>query len=171
VEKWPRFRPSRILARLVEHEVDFVVIGGYAAIAHGSGQQTIDLDICFATDRQNLDRLGAALTALNARLRGVEENVPFIPDAATLRKIEVLALDTNEGPLDVLATPSGAPSYAILRRRALIVELAGIDVPVASFDDLVSMKRAAGRPKDKAALAELREIPALKERIRPADES
>jgi hypothetical protein len=162
VETWPRLRPSRILARLVEYDVNFVVIGGYAAIAHGSAQQTNDLDICFATDRKNLDRLGAALNALNARLRGVEEDVPFVPDADTLRRIEVLTLDTDEGPLDVLAAPSGAPSYAILRRRALVVELAGIEVPVASFEDLSSMKRAAGRPKDRTALAELNELRRLR---------
>jgi predicted nucleotidyltransferase len=154
----PEFRPSALVQRLDAAGVDFVVIGGIAAVLHGSAQLTQDLDVCYATDPENLDRLGAALTALDARLRGVAEAVPFVPDGRTLRHAQVLTLDTSHGPLDVLAAPSGFPGYDALRERAEEVEFRGIRTRIASLEDLVAMKRAAGRPKDLIAVEELEAI-------------
>jgi predicted nucleotidyltransferase len=145
--------------------VDFVVVGGYAAIAHGSAQQTNDVDICFAADEANLRVLGEALQEMRARLRGVDEDVPFVPDERTLRHLELLTLDTVDGPLDLLALPSGAPDYATLRRRAQRVEVAGVAVLVASLEDLLSMKRAAGRDKDRIAVEELEAIRRLRKPV------
>lgn len=162
VASWPEFRPGRILARLTARGVDFVVVGGYAAIAHGSAQLTNDLDICFAPDEQNLRALGEALIELAARLRGVEEDVPFVPDHRTLAGVQLLTLDTDDGPLDVLAAPDGAPTYATLRRRALRVDVAGVAVLVASLRDLMDMKRAVGRDKDRIAVEELEAIERLR---------
>jgi hypothetical protein len=159
---WPEFRPSAILAALVSDGVDFVVVGGYAAIAHGSAQITRDLDLCYARSPDNLDALGRALIRLNARLRGVVEDVPFIPDGRTLRRTAILTLDTNHGWLDLVAAPAGAPRYDALRRRAEVVELVGLPVPIASLEDLVAMKQAAGRPKDLVALEELEVIARLR---------
>src|SRR5919197_24604 len=96
------FRVDRLLRVLTAHGVDFVIVGGIAATLLGSARDTFDLDICPASDRANLDALGKALLELGARLRGVDESVPFILDGQTLRRIEVLTLDTDLGPLDVL---------------------------------------------------------------------
>jgi hypothetical protein len=170
VASWPEFRPSQLLRALVARGVDFVVIGGYAAIAHGSAQLTRDLDICFGRDPANLQALGAALVDLDARLRGIdqEEAVPFVPDAGTLKGVQLLTLDTREGPLDVQSEPDGAPGYATLRARAQQVEVAGVRVLVASLEDLMRMKEAAGRPKDLIVLEELEAIRRLSRRRRTA---
>lgn len=162
VASWPDFEPDALLRRLTAAGVDFVVIGGYAAIAHGASVLTSDLDICFAPDDANLDALGRVLIDLDARLRGIDEDVPFVPDAATLRRIMVLILDTADGPLDVLVEPSGAPRYEVLRRRAERLDLGGFAVLVASLGDLIAMKAAAGRPKDLMVLAELEAIRRLR---------
>jgi hypothetical protein len=154
---------TRILRVLTERGVDFVVIGGIAAVLHGSARNTFDLDLCFATDDANLHALGEVLTGLHTRLRGVDD-VPFVPDAATLRRIEALTLSTDAGDLDVLARPDGAPAFDVLRRRADRFDVGGFVVSVASLDDLIAMKSAAGRPKDREAVAELATIRRVRRR-------
>jgi hypothetical protein len=155
---------ERILGLLTMRGVDFVVIGGIAAVLHGSARLTQDLDVCFATDAANLEALGAVLLELNARLRGVTDDVPFVPDAATLRRIEVLTLGTDAGDFDVLARPDGVTSYARLRKNADRYDIGAFVVRVASVDDLIEMKRAAGRPKDLVDIAELAAIARLRAR-------
>lgn len=151
--------PTRLLAALADAAVDFVVIGGIAVVAHGHIRTTRDLDITYATTGKNLDILGAALVSLDARLRGVAEVVPFTPDGRTLRRTEILTLTTREGSLDLLAEPPGAPPYAQLRKRAEEIDLDGRSVPIASLDDLVAMKDAAGRPQD---LEDIRALEAIR---------
>jgi predicted nucleotidyltransferase len=158
VSAWPEFRLQALLRALVSHGVDFVVIGGVAMVAHGSTRYTDDLDICYATDPTNLELLGQTLVELGAKLRGVTEDVPFVPDAQTLRRISLLTLTTPEGDIDVHVGPSGAPGYETLRRRASRVELHGMAILVASLDDLESMKRAAGRPLDLQDVEEIEVI-------------
>jgi hypothetical protein len=140
---------------LVQAGVDFVVVGGVAVVVQASPRFTRDLDICCATDTPNLKRLGALLVSLEARLRGVDDDVPFAPDALTLRRAQMLTLTTREGDLDLLVDPPGSPSYSSLRRRADVVELAGALVRIASLEDLIEMKRAAGRPQDEIDIASL----------------
>lgn len=149
---------EEILRRLVGRGVDFVVIGGIAAVLHGSPRNTFDLDVCFSCDHGNREALGAVLTELHARLRGVDETVPFVADAATLRKVELLTLSTDLGDLDVMTRPAGAPGYETLRRGAERFDLGDFHVLVASIGDLIAMKRAAGRDKDLGDAAELEAI-------------
>lgn len=154
----PDFDPWALIGRLNQEGVDFVVIGGIAAVAHGSAQFTQDLDVCYSTEPENLERLGTALVALGARLRGVAEDVPFVPDGRTLRRTQVLTLDTPFGPFDVLAAPSGFPGYRILAENAVPTVIREVAFRIASLDDLIAMKRAAGRPKDLIAVEELEAI-------------
>jgi hypothetical protein len=146
----PEFDPEPLLRRLAEAGVDFVIVGGVAVALQGYGRATKDLDITYATNAANLERLGEVLVALGARLRGVEEDVPFVPDARTLRRTVILTLRTRHGDLDLLVDPAGAARYEDLRERAEVVELDGTRVRVVSLEDLLSMKRAAGRPQDVA---------------------
>ncbi len=95
------------------------------------------------------------LVALDAKLRGVDEDLPFVPDVRTLRRTQMLTLSTREGNLDLLVDPPGSPGYAALRRRADVVDLDGAPVRVASLEDLMSMKRAAGRPQDEVDVESL----------------
>lgn len=154
--------PLALLARLADAAVDFVVIGGIAVVAHGHIRTTRDLDITYATDRANLDALGRALVDLDARLRGVTEVVPFVPDGRTLRAAEILTLETTEGALDLLATPPGAPAYSELKQRAEVIDVDGRSVAIASLDDLLAMKRKAGRPRDLEDIEALEELRRLR---------
>jgi hypothetical protein len=155
VASWPDFRPGALIGALVGADVDFVVIGGVAVVVQASPRFTRDLDISYATDTGNLERLGTLLVSLDARLRGVEDDVPFTPDARTLRHTEMLTLTTRDGDLDLLADPPGSPGYRALRRHADIMDLEGNRVRVASLEDLIEMKRAAGRPHDEIDIESL----------------
>jgi hypothetical protein len=148
VANWPDFKPGALLRRLVEGGVDFVVVGGVAVIVHASPRFTKDVDICYAPEGENLQALGAVLGELEATLRGIDEDIPFVPDARSLRQTQMLCLDTVLGPIDLLVSPSGSPSYPDLRRRATMIEIEEVEVPVASIEDMLSMKRAAGRYQD-----------------------
>ena len=161
MQRFPDFSPRELLRKLDEGRVDFVVIGGIAAIARGSAQFTQDLDISYAPDEQNLERLGRVLVDLGARLRGVTDDVPFIPDGSTLRRTRVLTLETPIGLIALLAQPDGAPTYDHLRERASPEVVAGVKVRIASLEDLIAMKKAAGRPKDLVAVEELEAIQRL----------
>ena len=127
-----------------------MVIGGVAVAMQGYGRATKDLDITYATHPANLEALGAVLVAAGARLRGVPENVPFVPNGRTLRHTQILTLDTVDGGLDLLVDPSGAPPYKTLRSRSELVDYEGLQVRIVGLEDLLSMKRAAHRPQDLA---------------------
>jgi hypothetical protein len=154
--------PTTLLTGLAGGGVDFVVIGGIAVVAHGHIRTTRDLDISYATAPKNLRALGDFLVAVDARLRGVAEVVPFVPDARTLERVEMLTLETRDGSLDLLAAPPGAPPYGELRKRAERIEIGGRTVRVAAIDDLVAMKRAAGRARDLEDIEALEAIKRLR---------
>lgn len=162
--EWPDLDVREMLQRLVSAGVDFVVIGGIAVLLHGYPRVTRDLDIAFAYEDGNLKALGGVLVDLHARLRGVGADVPFVPDERTLRGIELLTLETSAGWLDVQRRTPGVASYEGLRRRAERVDLDRFSVLVASPDDLIAMKRVAGRPQDETDIAALEAIKRLRER-------
>ena len=160
------FRPDDVVRLLARHEVRYVLIGGLAAITHGSSLVTVDVDICHARDRPNLERLAAALREVHADLRGVEAKLSFRLDARTLERGDSFTLTTDLGALDILGTPAGTDGYDDLARTADALELFGHEVLVASVDDLIRMKRAAGRTKDLLAVEELA---ALRDELDAAD--
>jgi hypothetical protein len=136
----------------VEHGVRFVVIGGFAAALRGSPMITGDIDICYERDPGNLERLTAALAGLGARLRGAPADVPFHLARSTLEAGDHFTFATDAGPLDCLGTPAGTDGFTDLDASATDVDLEGVVVRVASLDDLIRMKRAAGRPQDRIAV-------------------
>jgi len=161
------FDPLRALGTLTEEGVRFVVIGGYAAALWGSPSVTVDTDICYARDARNLERLAAALRLLNARLRGPDAEVPFVLDAKTLELGDHFTFDTDAGPLDCLGLPAGSGGYEALERTAAVKNLGtGLVVKVAALEDIMLMKKAAGRPKD---LIELEILGKLREEIDARD--
>lgn len=144
------FNPRRIVHALVDHGVDFVVIGASAALLQGVPlTKTLDFDITAAATDRNRRRLAAALTELGAKLRlPGDEGLEMSLDAKMLRSISVITLITEAGPFDVLFAPSGAPRYEELKARSVEVREYGMVVRVAAIEDLVAMKRAVGREKD-----------------------
>lgn len=154
---WTSGRRSQ---RLLGTPVDYVVIGSLAAQVHGVGRAMMTLELTPDLDPSNLARLGAALAELEARpldesLEGAEISVDD-PERLALAAI-VPPLLTRHGQVHILKEPKGARSFAQLRDAALVVELAGIEVAIVSLDDLVRMKRAAGRPGDLDDIAALAE--------------
>lgn len=145
---------GRILATLRRHDVRFVVIGGIAAQAWGSPSLTGDLDICYDRAPDDLPRLAAALKELGARLRGpgVPPDLPFKLDAKTLELGDHFTLATDAGDLDCLGTPAGTLGYQDVAAESAEIDLYGGSVRVVSLEDLMRMKRAAGRAKDRAEL-------------------
>jgi hypothetical protein len=137
----PELRPVELLGRLTGEGVDFVVIGGIGVVLLGSPRFTKDLDITFATGADNLEALGRVLVSVHARLRGIDEDPRFVPDARTLRRVSLLTLETDLGWLDLLSEPPGGPPYAELRAHAIELELDDISVRVAAIDDMIAMKK------------------------------
>lgn len=156
------FDPIRSLETLLRHRARFVVIGGFAGRLWGSTTVTNDLEICYARDLKNLRALAGALSDLEASLRGAPDGLPFHPDAEALARGDHFTFSTNAGNLDCLATPAGSGGFADLIAGSTPMKLDSIEVPVASVDDLIRLKRAAGRPKD---LIEVEILGALKEEM------
>lgn len=147
-------RADRLLQTLCEHRVDFVVVGGMAGLAHGSAYPTFDLDVAYARDRGNLERMVAALRALGVTLRGAPPDLPFQLDAQTLASGANFTFDSPHGSFDILGDVAGIDDYDELRREAVIAVIEDVEVRIASMDHLVSMKRAANRPKDQLMVEE-----------------
>lgn len=157
-----RFRPDLLLGALVEGGVRFVIVGGLAAQVHGSPSLTGDLDICHALDHANLGRLAVVLADLAAVRRGLPEGLRAPLDARALRTADILTLATRHGDLDLLAHPEPGFDYETLGPAATSTTIMDVPVLVAGLDDLIAMKRAAGRPKDRI---ELEILGALREEI------
>lgn len=152
------FDPRRILEVLARHDVQCVVIGAYAAVLAGVEIVTRDVDITPATDQANLERLAAALDDLHAAIR--VPNAPPIPlpaDPRLLARTEILNLTTDAGELDITLRPNGTDGYDDLKRGAHYQPLGeGLQIAIASLQDVIRSKTAAGRAKDLATLPQLR---------------
>lgn len=157
-----RFDPASALAALADQDVRFVLIGGLAARLHGSPSVTEDTDVCYARDHTNLERLAEALRALDARLRGAPDDVTFTLDAAALEAGDHFTFATTAGALDIFGRPAGTTGYDSMAANAVEMTFDRMSVLVASIDDLMQMKAAAGRPKD---LVELEILGALRDEI------
>lgn len=163
----PSFDGGSIIRELVAHDVEFVLIGGFAARVHGSPLLTNDVDIVPRRASDNLARLSQALTQLDAKIRaqGVEP-LPFSHSAESLADARVWNLTTKYGDLDITFEPSGTRGYEDLRRDAVEIELRGAKIRIASLADIVRSKGAAGRDKDRRVLPVLRELLAREKKPR-----
>lgn len=151
------FDPVSLVEVLQRHEVRFIVIGAVAAISQGYPLPTQDFDVTPARDPENIERLVQALRELEAKLRTPTEPVAFPLDAKMIANAESWTLATSAGPLDLLFVPAGTAGYDDLRRDAVDVDLGtGRPALVASIRDVIRMKEASAREKDRAQLPALR---------------
>lgn len=148
--------PQRIFAVLDAHGVEYVVVGGLAVQVHGHVRMTNDLDLIPAPTRANLRRLADALNELRARVLNKGSEGTTI-DARMLPRATLWQFATAAGDIDVLHDAPGAAPFESLRARALEVPLGDLRIPFAGRDDLISMKRASGRPVDLGDVAALTE--------------
>jgi hypothetical protein len=142
--------PERLLKTLRRHRVKFVLIGALAARMHGFPRLTADADITPSDDKANLDRLAAALKDLGAKVytESVPAGLSFDCSAAALGRAKMWNLVTKAGRLDIAFTPAGTDGYQDLTKDAEKFEAFGVSFLVASLDDIIRSKEAAGRPKD-----------------------
>ena len=155
------FDPVSICTILRDEEVEFVVLGGFAAIVRGSSLSTRDIDVIPSKDQPNLDRLGRALTRMNAKIRISGDPVPTKIDGAFLANMpHMLNLVTDFGEMDLTFSPAGRAGDFEGWKKGATLEVIddGLTVLVASLDDIIDSKRSANRPKDQMALPYLESL-------------
>lgn len=146
---------GRLLAALTTHDVNYIIIGGFAATAHGSAFLTVDLDVVYDRSAANVERLVAALDPLSPYLRGAPPGLPFRLDRQTVERGLNFTLSTTAGDLDLLGEATGGGTYAALLAHTERRDVLGYSCRFVDLDTLIRLKRAAGRPKDIERIAEL----------------
>jgi hypothetical protein len=147
-----------LLTVLIDGGVDFIVVGGAAATAHGSSRLTLDLDIVYNREPQNILRLVRALAPHAPSLRGAPPGLPFLWDETTVRRGLNFTLITRLGAIDLLGEITGGGGYDALLPHCTELRLFGLACRGLDLKTLIRVKRAAGRPKDFDAIAELEAI-------------
>ena len=155
---------EQIISALVAAGVRFVVIGGVAATIQGSARLTNDIDICYDTSPDNVDRLVRLLTRWTAYLRGVERGLPFILDARAFRTTPIMTLTTTMGDIDVLDVVPGVGDYKAVVRQSEAVDIGDVEFRSLTLEALIASKKAVRRPKDVEQLIELEALLALRRR-------
>jgi len=159
VTKPGSFDARELFTALAHRDVEYVTIGGIAIQAHGGQRLTQDLDVAIAASSENLARLADALLDLDARILGPDgQRSRSVPTAPLLASSDQWHLITDHGQLDVITLPAHLGTFAELRARAHEVPLGELSIPIADREDLLKMKRAAGRPQD---LADVRLLESL----------
>jgi len=149
---------NALLRILTENNVEFIIVGGAAATALGSARLTFDLDIVYKRSRENIERIVSALQPITPYLRGAPPGLPFSWDVRTVERGLNFTLITTLGPLDILGEITGGGGYDQLRPESITVEIAGTECLCLNLEQLIQVKRAAGRPKDLEVIAELQRI-------------
>jgi predicted nucleotidyltransferase len=153
-----------VLAELLDrHGVEFLVIGGQAAVLHGSPLPTFDVDLCYRRTAGNLERLAAALKEIHPTPRGAPPDLLFRLDARSLALGANFTFDTELGPLDLLAWLEPLGTYESLIGRAERMDLGSVRVSVIGLDDLIAIKRHVNRPKDQVAALQLEALRRLRD--------
>ena len=146
---------ERVIRIFSEAGIECVIVGGLAATIHGSARLTQDVDFVYARDRANVGRLVAALKPYSPYLRGAPPGLPFEWSEATIERGLNFTLTTALGDIDLLGEITGGGDYHALVSHSVDVEMFTFRCRCLDLPGLIRAKRAAGRPKDIEALAEL----------------
>jgi hypothetical protein len=155
---------NRLLQRLCDADIDFVIVGGFAATLHGSSLVTRDLDVCATLSSENVAKLRDALRDLKPAHRMTSQKISFLDNPDPGVEIRNLYLRTDFGPVDILTSILGVGEFDRVRAASIEVELFERTCRVMSLDDLILAKEALGREKDLLAAKELR---AVREKQKP----
>ena len=149
---------NALLSLLTENEVEFIIVGGAAATAHGSARLTFDLDLVYKRSSENIARIVNGLKPIKPYLRGAPAGLPFYWSVETIARGLNFTLITTLGPLDLLGEIVGGGGYEQLFTETIEIEIAGVNCLCLNLERLIKVKRAAGRPKDLETVAELQQI-------------
>lgn len=149
---------GEIIGLLVSSGVEFIIVGGAAATAHGAARLTEDLDIVYSRRDENIERLAEALTPLAPYLRGAPKDLPFHLDSETIKRGLNFTLSTSAGSLDLLGEITLGGSFEQLLPESIELEVFGNKCLCLGLKRLIEVKRAAARRKDFEAIAELEVI-------------
>jgi hypothetical protein len=158
-----------LLARLQNHGVEFVLIGGVCGVMHGAGLITVDLDVCCRFGVANLRRIEAALKDLNPWHRLTPNKLPFVFTDTLCSSLKNLYLQTDLGKLDCLGDVLGVGSYEDALKHSEQFEMSFGSIRMLDLDTLIAAKEAAGRDKDKYAVPLLRAVAEKKRKKRDTD--
>jgi predicted nucleotidyltransferase len=146
---------AELLRTLANARVEFVLVGGVAAIAHGSARQTLDIDIVYARSTKNIGQLVSALAPHRPYLRGAPPGLPFAWNVATVERGLNFTLTTSLGDIDLLGEITGGGGYDELCPHTIKITAFGTECLCLDLENLIRVKRAVGRPKDLEVIAEL----------------
>ena len=149
---------TALIYQLTDNKVDFIIVGGAAATAHGSARLTLDLDVVYSRSADNIERIVKALSPIQPYLRGAPPGLPFEWSVETVQNGLNFTLTTTFGALDLLGEIVGGGGYEQLLPETIQVELGGQLCLCLGLERLIKVKRAAGRPKDLETIAELESI-------------
>jgi predicted nucleotidyltransferase len=149
---------ANLLRALVDAGVDFILIGGAAAIVHGSARMTQDVDVVYARSDENIRAVVKAFGSLNPYLRGAPPGLPFVWDEKTVRQGLNFMLQTDAGAIDLFGEIPGGGRYEDMAPHTIEISAFGVQIRCLNLDWLIRVKRAAGRPKDLEAISELEAI-------------
>jgi len=150
---------KHLLEKLINHNVDFVLVGGFAGVVHGTSMVTQDLDICAAITMSNLSSLRLALEKLNPRHRMNPHFKPsFLEIPKNLEEMKNIYLETDLGVLDIMSSLPPIGDFELIKSRSISIDLYGKKCCVISLEDLIAIKEVMKRPKDLQAVQELKLI-------------
>jgi hypothetical protein len=149
---------NRLYQRLCDAEIDFVIVGGFAAVLHGSSLVTRDLDVCALLTQENVGKLREVLRDLHPVHRLSSQKLSFLDNPDPEVRLNNLYLGTDLGSVDLLSNILGVGDFESVRANAVEVELFGRRCRVISLDDLIRAKEALKRDKDHQAVIQLRAI-------------
>lgn len=155
---------AQIIPLLARANVDFILIGGMAAVLHGSARVTFDIDLIYSRSPENTERLANVLVPYAPNLRDAPQNLPFTWDVKTISNGLNFTLTTKLGDLDLFGELPGGDTYETLRPHSFEVDAFGVRFRCVDLPTLLRIKEAAGRLKDREAIAELRVLLQEKER-------
>ncbi len=149
---------EKVLAALSNGGVEFVLVGGVAGNVHGSARLTYDLDVVYSRSHENIRRLAETLRPYTPYLRGAPPGLPFVFDEGTIRNGLNFTLTASLGDFDLLGEVAGGGTYQGLLPCSQRVQAGEVSFLCVTLERLIQLKRAAGRPKDLEAIAELQVI-------------
>ncbi len=151
---------GQLLQRIADTGIDFVIVGGFAAVTHGASYLTRDIDLCLVLSPENVERLRNALADLNPRHRMTPQRLSFLTHPSPGQAVQNLHLQTDAGVVDMLSSVLGVGDFARLKSNADELVVDGRTYRVMSLSDLIASKEALGREKDLLTAKELRALAA-----------